>query len=416
MHLFVIPSWYPHRCYPLEGAYIRDQATTMADLRPDWHVSIARWGQGAAFLSLAHLLHSPRCTLDLMMLPRLSENPLAPNLVEWIEVTPTWSERFAGGNRHGLLRTMRRLIGRAREQFGLPDLLHAHVSYPGGWLAWQLSQELGIPYVVTEHMGPFPLPVYRTNDEALREDIREPLAHAAARIAVSPSLAQRIESFGLAPVEPVPNFIDERRYHTERRPGDGRFCFFTVCGMEHSKGIADLIEAIALLLPRLGDERRQQVTFRVGGEGPAWREFQNQARARGVSEWIEWLGLLPHEVARNEFAACDCFVLPSHHESFGIVFVEAQASGRPAIGTRSGGPESIVTPDAGVLVEPHRPDELARALEWMIDHAHEFDADRLRAQCISRYGRAAVVDQLDRIYQRVLATHVTAAPARRTLP
>lgn len=410
MHLFVIPSWYPHRCYPLEGAYIRDQVTTMADLRPGWSVSIARWGQGAAFLSLAHLLHSPRCMLDVITQPRRGDNALAPNLVEWIEVTPTWAERFAGGNRQGLLRTMRRLIARARERFGLPDLLHAHVSYPGGWLAWQLSRELAIPYVVTEHMGPFPLPVYRTGGDRLRDDIREPLAHAGARIAVSPSLAQRIESFGLAPVEPVPNFIDERLYCTTRRPDDGRFRFFTVCGMEHSKGIADLIDAIALLLPRLGEDQRRRVTFRLGGEGPAWREFQERARARGVAESIEWLGLLPHDVTRNEFAACDCFVLPSHHESFGIVFVEAQASGRPAIGTRSGGPESIVTPDAGVLVEPRRPERLAEALMWMIDHAREFDAERLRAQCILRFGRAAVVDQLDRIYRRVLSRGREATP------
>jgi glycosyltransferase involved in cell wall biosynthesis len=414
MHVFVIPSWYPHRCYPLEGAFIRDQSEAVAGLRPDWKVSIARWGQGVGFLSPAHFLHSPACTWETLVAPRSGQNPLAGNAIEWIERVPTWSERFKGGNRNRLLEACRRLLARATQEFGEVSVLHAHVSYPAGWIAWRLSEETGIPFVITEHMGPFPLPVYRTGDGKLRPEIREPLARAHARIAVSPSLARRIESFGLSPVVVVPNPVDERRFQVVERKPDAPFQFFTLCGMEFAKGIDDLIDAIALLLPRLDEAQRARLRFVLGGEGPALGSFQDHARRAGVAGWIEWLGLVPYQRAPNLYAESDCFVLPSRHESFGIVLVEAQASGRPSIATRSGGPESIVTGDTGVLIDPGRPDQLADALERMLTEARRYDPQRIRDAFLGRFSRPAVVTELESVYRGVVGS--AAPPVRQAAP
>ena len=46
----------------------------------------------------------------------------------------------------------------ATAEAGPADVIHAHVGFPGGAVARALSAEHGIPYVVTEHMSPFPLP------------------------------------------------------------------------------------------------------------------------------------------------------------------------------------------------------------------------------------------------------------------
>jgi len=60
-------------------------------------------------------------------------------------------------------------------------------------------------------------------------------------------------------------------------------------------------------------------------------------------------------------------VLPSRYETFGVALVEAMATGLPAVATRCGGPEDIVTDQTGQLVPPDDPDALAEALQTMHD-------------------------------------------------
>jgi glycosyltransferase involved in cell wall biosynthesis len=144
------------------------------------------------------------------------------------------------------------------------------------------------------------------------------------------------------------------------------------------------------------------VRFRLAGTGPDLPAFRAQARALGIEPHLEWIDrYLEPEQSAAEFEACDCFVLPSHHESFGIVFVEAMAAGRPCIATRCGGPEHILDPDTGVLVPLGDPAALATALERMVAGAAAYDRGRIRAAFERRYARPAVVAALEAVYRRV---------------
>ena len=82
-------------------------------------------------------------------------------------------------------------------------------------------------------------------------------------------------------------------------------------------------------------EDRARVEFRLGGYGPYLRAYQDQCRRLDLDPWVVWLGFLSREEARREFHRCHCYALASHHESFGVVLVEAMASGKPAIFVRN---------------------------------------------------------------------------------
>jgi glycosyltransferase involved in cell wall biosynthesis len=402
MNVLFIPSWNPHRCWPLEGIFFQDQAVAVGELKPDWRVGISLWGQGLRHVSFAHLRKSPRCLLDALFTHRRFEHELRPNVVEFTTPALSWSARFLQGNRRAVLSANRRNLEGAIRRFGSIDILHAHVSYPAGWVAMKLSAETGIPFVITEHMGPFPLPVYERADGALAPFIREPLERARARIAVSPALCARIEGFGIPRPEYVPNVVDERIHAPGPPPEADCFTFFTLCQMETIKGIPDLLQAIRLVLERLPTAARERIRFRFGGMGSQFHAFQAQARRLGLEERIAWLGFLPREVARREYQRCDCFVLPSRHESFGIVLVEAGAFGKPVIATRAGGPEAIVTPESGVLVDVGQPAALAEAMLAMIRGERAYDPSLMRERFIRHFSRSAVVGRLEEIYGRVL--------------
>lgn len=94
----------------------------------------------------------------------------------------------------------------------------------------------------------------------------------------------------------------------------------------------------------------------IAGKGkPAYiRQLKLLARRLGVS--VTFLGNVPHEDIHTLYQAADCFVCPSQsHESFGLVNVEAMASGIPVIASSNGGiREIIVSGHNGYLVEHYR--------------------------------------------------------------
>jgi glycosyltransferase involved in cell wall biosynthesis len=404
MNVLVVPSWYPHRCFPREGIYVRDQAMLLGEMFPSWRIGLALWHQGRNLLTRAHALHSPRCVVDALLDRALREERLSENVVAWTIPTLVLPERLRQGNRESILRSVREAARRMTERWGRIDLIHAHVAYPGGWAAMRLSAEVGIPYVITEHMGPFPLPVYRESNGRLPSFIREPLERADACIAVSPALATEIQGHDLPPVEVVPNVVDERRYDPTRSGDPGRFTFFTLCQMVRAKGIEDLLEGAARMLGRLTQSERARVRFRIAGKGPDLPAFRGLSRRLGLGENVQWIeGYLEREESRDEFERCDAFVLPSHKESFGIVYVEAMACGKPSIATRCGGPESILDPDTGVLIEVGDVAALAGALETLFRNAGRYDRARIRATFERRFSRRAVAAALEATYARVLA-------------
>jgi glycosyltransferase involved in cell wall biosynthesis len=410
MRLLILPTWFPHRCYPLEGEYVLDQAFAIGAMRASWQVGLSLWNQGEGHISLRHLRRSPACTARALT-RRVETLDLGDNVVSFTKPTLSWSHRWAFGNREAILAANRTNLAEARRRFGGIDLMHAHVSYPAGWVAMRLSEETGIPYVLTEHMGPFPLPVYARADGRLEPFIREPLERAAVRIAVSPALADQMAAYGIIGLDVVPNVVDERVYALVDAHRGGAFVFFTLCGMELGKGVEDLLQGIARLLPTLSETDRGRVRFRLGGDGPYLNRFKAKARELSLEPWVTWLGLMSREESIREYQGCDAFVLTSHRESFGIVFAEATACGKPVLATRCGGPESIVTPRNGILVGVGDIAGIGAAMKSMMVGERAFDSMAIRREFLERYSRAAVVDRLESLYRPILerSTHLPAA-------
>jgi len=115
---------------------------------------------------------------------------------------------------------------------------------------------------------------------------------------------------------------------------------------------------------------------------------------------------------RRAMWAADAFVLPSRAENFGVVLIEALTTGLPLISTRCGGPEDIVTPDVGLLLEPEDEPALGDALVTMRATASSYDRDHLRAIAVARYGYASVGAKLRDFYRATLRDAPQPSPDR----
>lgn len=407
MNLFVAPSWYPNPASPISGIFFKEQACYVGQLRPQWNVAISVWGQGQYLIPV----RQPAQALTQIMnyyRNRGQDNQvsLEKNVTEYHSLTMDWTPRLFNGNIKGLMHANEINLLRALKEFGHIDIIHAHVSYPAGWVAMKLSEKYKIPYVITEHMSPFPFDSFLEDNGDLKDIVHKPLQKANAVIAVSPSLADRIHSFGLTKPTYIPNVVNEQFFMpvlggTDKETKD-KYTFFTLGGMCQQKGISDLIAAIRLFVDKLPKVDRDRVEFVMGGSGEEARQYQLLAEQTGVSPWIRWLGGISREEARHHFQHCDCFVLASHHETFGVVFAEAIACGKPLVATRCGGPECIVTENNGILVEVANPIQLSEALEKMYKSTRDYDADVIREDFLRNFSRKAVVDQLEAVYCDVL--------------
>mgnify|MGYP003503500790 CR=1 FL=1 len=83
---------------------------------------------------------------------------------------------------------------------------------------------------------------------------------------------------------------------------------------------------------------------------------------KGKNEQIIFLGALSRDDVAKWMNKCDCFVLPSRYETFGVVYIEALASGRPVIGALNGGAEDIINNLNGYLVPIDDIDKLAEKM------------------------------------------------------
>lgn len=253
-----------------------------------------------------------------------------------------------------------------------PDIVHVHTPVPGtAELVAYAARREGTPYVVTYHAGKLGAPrgllslAARIHGATFE---RQMLAGAAGHIAVSPFVAGH--ALARHPADIVPPGVDAEKFCERTTPIAGRVLFVGPVSRAYAwKGLAILADAV---------ERVPGAHLRLVGDG----DLADRYRARGASV----TGRVSEAQLVDEYNQASVVVLPSltSAESFGMVLAEANACGRPVIGSDIGGIPSFVRQgENGILVPPGERDLLADAIRGLL-------ADPSRARKMGAFGRAIV--------------------------
>jgi phosphatidylinositol alpha-1,6-mannosyltransferase len=173
--------------------------------------------------------------------------------------------------------------------------------------------------------------------------------------------------------------------------------------LQRRKGHDLMIEALGLLSRH---PQARSLRYVIVGDGQERSRLEAMVDERGVRQYVTFVGEVPGHQLPHYFAACDVFVLPNRIEQndvegFGIVFLEAAASGKPTIGGRSCGvPEAVADGVTGLLVEGTDAGELAATVASLIN------SEPLR-RTLGHAGRARAVREFgwDSAAERVAAIH-----------
>lgn len=296
-----------------------------------------------------------------------------------------------------------------------PDLVHIHAGGRLAVAAVRLAEELGVPSVMSLHGGAAVVPQSEI-DEMLRPLKRkfpygglvdrllgwrfDPLTRVGAIVCISRAEEARLQA--LYPgrrIRYVPNGVAAAPRVTRRtdQPTRNLLC---VSRIDYQKNQVALVEALAKLPANC------RLTL-VGPITAAWYAEKIRARAQelGVADRVTLIPGLPPGSAELEaaFAAADVFVLPSVHEPFGIVALEAMQRGLPLVSSNVGGLPDFITDGAnGLLFEPTDAAALASAVTRVLDEpglAECLVAGGLETS--ARFAWPRVIDDLDRVYAEV---------------
>ncbi len=103
------------------------------------------------------------------------------------------------------------------------------------------------------------------------------------------------------------------------------------------------------------------------------------------------------------YSAADVTVVPSYHESFGLVAVEAQACGTPVVATRAGGLTTVVRHNETGFLVPRCPGFFAERLDVLLrDHALRTKMGSAARASVLQFSWKSVASQVHRVYDELI--------------
>lgn len=282
------------------------------------------------------------------------------------------------------------------------NVVHAHTLFSGGYAAWKLHEAYGTPYVVAVRntdvnvFFKYMLHLRRVGVEIMRQAYRVVFLSPAYRDKTLDTCVPSVFRQEIAKKSVViPNGIDD--YFLENAPSPRAAAatplrLLYAGDLDSNKNLELTVQAAELL-------RRQETEVSITAVG----EIREEKYGRLIRETpiLTHFPRCPKEGVLEHLRQADIFVMPSHAETFGLVYAEAMSQGVPVIYTRGQGfdgqfPEGTV----GYSVSDTDPEELAEKIRLIAAHYAE-----LSAACLAnaaRFNWTGIAETYRDIYQNAM--------------
>ncbi|BAQ10106.1 glycosyltransferase [Bacillus sp. OxB-1] len=287
------------------------------------------------------------------------------------------------------------------------SMTHAHYAFPTGLLSLIGKKWLGLPFVVTVHGGDIDKMAARS--ARIAKMTKSILQQAEAVIVVGEKLrTDVIGKFGVpenrvhlismgVDTDVFKPILKPEAKETLGFPKDKRIILF-VGNVIRAKGLLELAEAFGKIKP----EFPNTVLFIAGSQKDEnfTAELRQFIETQSIKD-VQFKGPLSQSVLARWMAAADVLALPSHHEGFGLVALEAMAAGTTVVGTDVGGLSYLLANQAGILVQPKQPDSLADGLRKALDHSSAHIDENKMKETVELHSYDRILHNLFSIYEAV---------------
>lgn len=289
------------------------------------------------------------------------------------------------------------------------DVIHSHSPPPlPSYYAAKASHKAGMPFLITYHcdleipsrIGSLVTEVYRRTYGA------STIKRADRVIATSNTYAATSRTVWNATPEVIPNMVDVRRFNpridgSEIRDGlklrRDRETVLFVGRLARHKGIEHLLEGA----------REIDANFLIVGSSEFEQKYREMARKLDLGDKVFFAGKVTEKDLPKYYAASDLLVLPSvsRLEAFGIVALEAMATGKPVVISDIPGVREVITNGReGLLAEPVNPKDLAEKISILLrdDKMRTEMGINARKKVEESFSVEKVVDEIEKLYMSVV--------------
>lgn len=285
------------------------------------------------------------------------------------------------------------------------SLTHAHYVFPTGFISYIGKKVFRLPYVVTAHGGD--IDKMAKKNKVIRALTGRILREAEKVIVVGERLKEEVVgqfdvrkddvsqlSMGVDRSVFKKRSADEVRSSLRLHKNETIYLF--VGNMIREKGVYELLQAFY----EVKKTNRHASLYLIGAQrdGQFIGELQSYIKTNAVED-VYFKQPLQQEQLARWMAAADVLVLPSYHEGFGLVALEALASGTPVVGTDVGGLSYLLKNKVGLLVPSKDVKALKKALIQALDPT-SFDEEAIEA-VVQEHATQAILEKLLAMYKQV---------------
>ena len=381
----MLSSWYPSRLHTTNGNFIEQHVKAVA-------------------------LHCKVSVLFLESDPNLKKGQVEKDYSEPSGI-PTWRFYYAKTNfRIPLIKDLiqfKRFLSTAWSGYntlianrGEPDLLHLHVLWRAGILAFLWKKLKNLPYVVSEHSTRF-LTVHQQEWPNPTKKLIQRIGKSAAYLLpVSNSLKESMICAGLVnKYGVVPNVVDPAVFYPAKKRPKHPFTFLHVSNLrDEQKNFTGIIAGVEKLLLK-----RTDFVIKVVCDSLKIGDFKAMVNEKGLGPFIKFFPSQAYHEVAEMMRSSHCFLMFSNYETFGIVLAEALMCGLPSIFTDSGGVGSEINSwKAGIQLKPGDVSGLCQSMDFMMKNYGTYEPDVIAKEFSLLYNPSRVGKKFYNIYQEVL--------------
>jgi glycosyltransferase involved in cell wall biosynthesis len=191
------------------------------------------------------------------------------------------------------------------------------------------------------------------------------------------------------------NFLGTNLHTKNKRSSP--FSFLCIGDLKKRKGQLYLLKSFAQILSHSND-----ITLTLIGKGDDGPALLNLAKELGIEDKVKIYNFLPTEKFIEVIDAANVIVSASESELFGLTIVEGFFRGKPALATRSGGPEELINATNGLITNYADVNGMAENMKYMYDHYEDYNPKAISDEAMSKFSEKAIVPIMINNYKKVI--------------
>lgn len=274
------------------------------------------------------------------------------------------------------------------KKFGKIDIINTHFIV-NTIIATMALKSGNHVIVATEHSSE----IFKNNIPQKRKKLIERAYKMTNQVvAVSQAFASLIQKVYGVEVQCIHNLVNTQQFYLKHEKKKDKFYFVTTANLIESKRILFLVQCFKEVYEVYND-----MHLIVIGNGLEFEKIDRYIKCNNISS-VTLLGRLTRKEIAEIYRMCNCFVLPSIIETFGVVYIEALAAGLPVIATKCGGPEDFINSENGILIDIDNKDELKSAMEYMYLHQCEFNHNKIRNYVEKNFSQDVIAQKIEKLF------------------